>query len=61
MLINILNLCICFIIHLIKALVKVWTKETWNAGNFIIAQMVRGLLDTEEQMKSNNGGHVQPH
>ena len=39
---------------------KVLTKETWRVWNFLIAQMARGQLDTEEQMKSTDCRHVQP-
>lgn len=39
---------------------KVFTEETWRVCNFIIAQMVRGQVDTEEQIKSKDCRPVQP-
>lgn len=34
------------------------TKETWEAGNFIMAQMARGQVG---RLKKRRAGHAQPH
>lgn len=36
-------------------------KKLRSGWNFIIAQMVRGQLDTEKQMKPKERCHVHPH
>lgn len=40
---------------------KCWQRQLGKWRNFIIAQMVRGQLDAEEQMKSKKCCHVQQH